>query len=81
MSEVKKKKVPGTMSAPPKEFWENELEVNTKRGHEELETPEKKREWVNKLTGREIEVLRIALAHEDRGSVRKNKDLIASTPD
>ncbi|HOO93900.1 MAG TPA: hypothetical protein PKX94_10535, partial [Opitutales bacterium] len=78
---MKKKKVPGTMSTRPREFWENELEVDTKRGLEELETPKKKREWVNRLTGREIEVLRIALAHEDRGSVRKNKDLIALTPD
>ena len=81
MTEEKKKKAPGTLSPPPNEFWENELEVNTKRGLEDLETPEKKRGWVNKLTGREIEVLRIALCHEDRGSVRKNKDLIAMTPD
>ena len=81
MADAKKKISPGAMGPPVKEFWENELEVGTQQGHRDLETEEKKRKWVNRLTGREVEVLRIALCHTDQGSVRKNKDSIISTPD
>ena len=81
MADAEKKSSSGAMGPPVNEFWENELEVGTQQGHSDLETEEKKRKWINKLTGRQIEILRIALCHSDYGSVRKNKSAIGSTPD
>lgn len=73
MADPKIKLAPGAKSAPPKEFWEEELEVNVQAGWDNLHDDEKKRAWIGRLTGRQIEVLRRALCLSDLGSVRKNK--------